>query len=146
MPIGKIEGTESTRKMIRNVVAELQQRKPDRSIDHSIVLKEGNHHTDLFIKKNEGILDEKSVFSIDNSIKAVIDNPTGDITIEKRPFFISVNEVGEKFRDFLNKLQPENRVPLRTPKSDFQIDHSKPKSRTVEEYAGYEITLTDKEI
>lgn len=137
----RVEGTDHTRKMIGNIVSDLQKRKPQkRHIDYYATLDKGFKHSALLTNENSGIVRNVSILYLNGTrnslvepiknkkpfnlknfladaifsyiqpwrIEAAIGNKTGNILIDKKPKFMSIETACSKISEFLEQLQPEN--------------------------------------
>jgi len=114
--ITRIQGTETTKKMVINAVESMRKIRPDaRHIDYEVLLNNKRGYSSLSTFEDNKQLRNISQISISNSqlfsgIKAVIGNKTGNVDIERVPLFMSVKKATRKINSFLELLQPENRV------------------------------------
>lgn len=129
--IKRIEGTESTRKMIGNIVEDLQKRRPQKNhVDYFMTLREKRTRSEFLTDDNKGTLRNVSLFYLNNyRIHGAVGNKTGNILITQKPFFMSAKKAVEKIQDFLAKLQPEKRaeakrVSAKSDKPDFDFEES----------------------
>lgn len=106
--IGKIMGSEASKRMINNVIEDVQKRRPAaRCIDYTIELTEGKKESKLYTNEYAGELRNYSRIVI-GKIIADIGNKSGKIAIQKKPIFISCKKSSKKVEEFLEKIQPQN--------------------------------------
>lgn len=106
--IRRIDGNETTKKLIGNIINDFRQERPSNShVDYDIYLKNGLNHATLLTDENAGNFRNVSILYF-NGIMAAIGNKTGNILIQQKPRFISENKVLQKICDFLSLIQPEN--------------------------------------
>ena len=111
-PVG-IEATPYSKQLIGNVInafKEIPEAKTDKNHLHYQLFASSIKGDSLLLSdvyKNKP--DEKtSKLFVHNNIQASIENDTGKITLEKKPFYIGVKTAVKKIMNFLEFIQPDN--------------------------------------
>ena len=109
----RINGTEQTRRLIKNVMCEFKKTKlQNRQVDYNFNLtNKFNDHTLLTCENKEDGFRKVSIIHMSlpfSTIHAAIGNDNGNILLHDKPFFMSANAAKKKIINFLIKLQPEN--------------------------------------
>lgn len=151
--IKRIEGTETTRTLIQNILARIQKDKPQMShIDYKVKLeKKVTDTAELSTYENEGVLrnvsliDINPLFPFSKNIKAAIGNKTGNILLEEKPFFMSTKKALKKIEQFLTNLQLKSRLGFKGLDKDVN-DFGRPEQMKViklkEKYKNFDVTST----
>lgn len=105
--IGKIMGSGVSKTMIKNVISDIQTRRPaSRFVDYSVELTEGKRVSKLYTNDDEGKLRNYSRILL-GKIIADIGNKSGRIAIQKKPLLMSCKKAAKKVEEFLEKIQPQ---------------------------------------
>lgn len=117
--IKKIESNETTKRLIKNVIKQVQTKKPQmKHVNYSFKVVDKHNSAELITKENDGVLENTSIIDINplhpttKGIKATIDNTTGAIALKEKPLgiFMSKKTAFRKIQEFLNNLQLKNRL------------------------------------
>lgn len=123
--VNRIKGNENTKRLINNIVTNLQKEKPSTShVDYSLMsISRKSAHSELLTDENNGVLRNVSILYVKGrKIQAAIWNKTGDIQINYKPWFMSIKSAVSKISKFLEDLQPENLVNAKA-KPSLNIKH-----------------------
>jgi len=112
----RINGTETTRNLVKSIVKDFKKNKPSMShVDYSVSLRDKRHISSLSTDENNGVIRNVSILYVNipkhfQGIHAAIGNKTGNILIHQKPFFMSSKKALKKILTFLSELQPENQT------------------------------------
>lgn len=147
--IKRIEGNETTKKLITDILKVAQKNRPPmKHVDYSVSLIDKHNTSELHTDENNGILRNISIININplypirKSIKAAIGNQTGNILLEEKPLFMSTKKTLKKIQEFLTNLQLANRNRLMSITQDAN-DYGSPETmkviKTTEKYKNFDI-------
>lgn len=146
----RINGTETTRRLIGNTVNELRKGRPNsRHVDYVVSLSKNRRNSELLTSENDGIMRNVSILYINDSsffnrIEAAIGNKTGNVLIGEKPFFMSAKRAFKKVQEFLAQLQPENLAKAEKIKSEQKVYKSFITLKTSADFGRFRLTQTTK--
>lgn len=110
-----IPATAERQRLIQGIVKNLKSKGPSNSrIEYYYTLKAKQRGSSFLSEEQNGIFREVSILNVNYSkilfagIKTVMENETGNVVFQHKPFLMSQKRALRKIDEFLRKLQPES--------------------------------------